>query len=144
MCRLVTPNGKQPIFREHISQKLGKHLSQLHLSSHLYIVDTLIAVAAEKHLLNNREEALALVGPEGERAVAVGLDDPTVEHVMRCDDRRGTITHVEYVLLVQDVADPLALEAIYGREVKRRLATGKEESLSPAGRTGPRTYTRCN
>lgn len=84
--------------------------------SHLYIVDTLITVAAEKHLLNNREEALAFAGPEDERAVAIGLDDPAVEHVMRCDDCCGAITHVEYVLLVQDVADPLALEAIYGRK----------------------------
>jgi len=36
-----------------------------------------------------------------------------IEHVMRHDDRRGTVLHVEHVLLVQDMAYLFVLEAIY-------------------------------
>lgn len=84
------------------------------LSAHLYVIDTLIAVAAESHLLNNGEEALALASPEDEVTVAIGGDEPVVEHVVRGDDRPGAVAQVEGVLLVHDMTNPLALEAICG------------------------------
>lgn len=82
-------------------------------STYPYVINTLIAVATEKHLLNNREEALVLASPEDERTIAIGLDDPVVEHVVRHNNRRGAVLHVERVLLVQDMAYLFALEVIY-------------------------------
>lgn len=102
------------------------------LSTHPYVIDTLIALAAESHLLNNGEEALALASLEDKRAAAIGGDVPAVEHVVRGDDRPGAVAQVEGVLPVQRMTNPLALEVIYGErthrgEVKRRVARKRQE-----------------
>lgn len=63
--------------------------------------------------MDNREETLAPRGLEGERARKIAFDDPTIEHVMRRDDRRGTIAEVVRVLLVQRMTELLILERIF-------------------------------
>jgi len=50
--------------------------------------------------------------------------------MMWCDDRRGTVTQVERLLFEQDMANPVALEAIYGKRaeiMEMRLRDNKGE-----------------
>lgn len=89
-------------------------LNKCNLSTYPYIIDTLIALAAEKHLLNNREEALILTGLEDKCAVAINLDIPIIKHVTRDNNRRSTVLQLERMLLIQGMTNSFVLEAIYG------------------------------
>lgn len=77
-----------------------------------YIIQTLIAVLSKRHSLDNRKDAFVSRNLEGEHARKIAFHDPTIEHVMRPDDRRGTIVYIVRVLLVQRMTEPLILEGI--------------------------------
>lgn len=70
--------------------------------------------------------------------------------MMWCDDRRGTVTQVERLLLAQEMTNPLALEAIYGKRaeiMEMRLRDNKDEKEKERNSFFcwlTRTHTRCN
>ena len=102
---------KAKLYKGSSVQECGKRIGLAF--TYPYVINTPISVATEKHLLNNREEALVFASPEDECTIAIGLDNPVIEHVVRHDDRRGTVLHVKRMLLIQNMAYLFVLKAIY-------------------------------
>lgn len=71
--------------------KIASARRDLSAVTHPHVIQALCAVTTEEHFLNYSEDALA-VGLEGVLTFTVEVDIPSIEHVMRRDERCGGVT----------------------------------------------------
>lgn len=87
--------------------------------THLYVIQTLAAIASKKHLMDDRENTLILGRFENKYTNTIAFYGiPSIQHVVRRDDHRCTIAHIVRVLFVQNMTNLLFLEGIYGKNVR--------------------------